>query len=277
MQDKFKIWRQYLVPQHAYTRLMGRLAECRWPWLKNWMINTFIRRYKVNMQEAVIENPADFPTFNQFFTRHLKPELRPIISGANQIACPVDGYTSQLGQIKRESLFQAKGHDYDLTSLLGGDKTLAEPFINGQFATLYLAPSNYHRIHMPISGSLRETIYVPGTLFSVNQLTAATVPNLFTRNERLVCLFDSEAGPMAIILVGAMIVGKIRTIWDTSPASKVLTRKTIRNVHLEKGEELGHFELGSTVIMLFGENKVSWKPDLHEEQAVKMGELFGTL
>jgi phosphatidylserine decarboxylase len=274
MQKNFrKVLPQYLVPQHAFTRLLGWMCESRWSWLKSWMINTFIRRYNVDMKAAIIENPDDYPTFNEFFTRHLKPELRPIVSGPDQIACPVDGQISQIGKIDNDTIFQAKGFDYSLNTLLGGDITRAKPFLNGNFATIYLSPKDYHRIHMPISGTLRETIHIPGSLFSVNTLTTATVPNLFARNERLVCLFDTEAGPMAVILVGAMLVGSIHTAWDNPARTKTITKKTHSNIHLDKGAELGYFQLGSTVIMLFAENKIKWEPNQIAGTDVRMGEL----
>lgn len=276
MQKYLKVLPQFLVPQHLYTRLMGWLCELRLRWLKNWMIRTFIRRYNVDMKAAVLENPDDFATFNEFFIRHLKPGLRPIAAGSNQIACPVDGRISQIGNINKDTLVQAKGFDFNLNTLLGGDSTCSQEFLNGKFATLYLSPRDYHRVHMPIDGTLRETIYIPGSLFSVNQVTTTVVPDLFSRNERLVCIFDTDAGPMAYILVGAMIVGSINTVWGTA-RSKTITRKSYSNIHLKKGDELGHFKLGSTVILIFGENKMQWQPDLQAEQEIKLGQLLGTV
>ncbi len=275
MQNFLKILPQYLVPQHAFTRFFDWLCNCRWHWLKNWMINTFIRRYQVDMSAAQLENPDDYATFNLFFTRHLKPGLRPVVQGTHDIASPVDGCISQIGKIEHDSLLQAKGFYYSLNALLGGDTTRSQPFVNGNFATLYLAPKDYHSIHMPLAGTLRETIYIPGKLFSVNPFTASMVPGLFSRNERLVCIFDTQAGPMAAILVGAMIVGSIRTSWDSSPRSKTLMQKTY-NIPLNKGDELGYFQLGSTVILLFGENQMSWQPGMNAERDIVMGELLGT-
>lgn len=273
---KFSVWRQYLVPQHAYTALMGVLAECRISWLKNWCIKTFIKRYNVDMQLAEIENYKEYPTFNAFFTRRLKPGIRPIASGENDIASPVDGCLSQQGNIQEETLLQAKGYFYNLKVLLGNQEDLAAQFINGDFATIYLAPRDYHRIHMPFDGKLRETIFIPGSLFSVNAETTKSVPQLFTRNERLVCIFDTKIGPMAVILVGAMIVGKIVTVWDPKPKTRQIERKKpLSEVFLKKGEELGLFELGSTVIMLFPQGKTTWNSRLIADMPIKMGELLG--
>jgi phosphatidylserine decarboxylase len=259
---------QYLIPQHALTRFAGWVAECRWPWLKNRLIYWFIKRYSVDMSAALIESPEAYSNFNSFFTRQLKPELRPIVAGNHQLASPSDSSISQIGKIHHHTLVQAKGFDFDLLSLLGGKKEIADLFYDGSFATLYLSPKDYHRVHMPFSGKLRETIYIPGQLFSVNNQTAASVPKLFARNERLVCLFDTAAGPMAVIMVGAMIVGSINTVWQNN---------TDKEVHLNKGEELGHFKLGSTVILLFAKNKIDWAPGLQKDTIVHMGQLLGIL
>ncbi len=278
MSNFFTVLPQYLVPQIAYTRLMGWLANLRWPWLKKWMVTTFIRRYNVDMKAAIIENPDDYATFNQFFTRYLKPELRPIAQGEKQIASPVDGCVSQIGIIQQQSIIQAKQFNYSALSLLGGDATLAEEFTNGAFTTLYLSPRDYHRIHMPLDGTLRKTIYVPGKLFSVNQITAATVPNLFARNERLVCIFDTAIGPMAVILIGAMIVGNMGTVWGENPRGKSIAVKLpTATTRLSKGAELGHFKLGSTVILLFAENRMAWTEELHPGSAVMMGQEIGEI
>jgi phosphatidylserine decarboxylase len=276
MQKFLSVLPQYLVPQHWYTRFFGWLAKRRASCVKNWMINTFIRRYQVDMSAAILEKPEDYPTFNSFFTRYLKPELRPIVQGSNQIACPVDGTVSQLGKIEKNLLLQAKGFYFDLMGLLGGNSETAKPFENGNFATLYLSPKDYHRIHMPLSGNLQETIYIPGKLFSVNQQTAEAVPRLFAKNERLVCLFDTEIGPMAVILVGAMIVGSMHTVWNDNPRTNIISRQTPTSIQLKRGDELGYFQLGSTVIVLFGENKMTWAPDLNAGTSVKMGQLLGT-
>ncbi len=278
MKKPFGILVQYLCPQHALSRFAGWMANNRWPWLKNYLIRDFIKRYSVDLRLATRESVEDYINFNDFFTRHLKPELRPFVQEKNELGCPVDGRVSQLGKIDRERLFQAKGFQYDLTSLLGGDKEQALPYHDGSFATLYLAPQDYHRVHMPFAGTLKETIYIPGDLFSVNNQTTHHVPRLFSRNERLVCFFDTEIGPMAVILVGAMIVGSINTVWPQHPINRKKISKqsfTDNPIYLERGQELGHFKLGSTVIILFGQDKVEWTPLLKADTDVKFGQLLG--
>lgn len=274
---RFNIFIQYCCPQHLLSRLTGILAECRWKWFKNWAIKRLIRKYQVNLSEALSENIADYPTFNSFFTRQLKPELRPIASGAMEIASPADGCISQIGQIQQQTILQAKGFSFTTTQLLGGAETLAYSFLNGHFATFYLAPRDYHRVHMPLAGTLRTTIYIPGQLFSVNQVTAQAVPNLFARNERLVCLFDTENGLMAVILVGAMLVGSIQTVWPMPKFTrKIATQHYSNGLHLARGAELGHFRMGSTVIVLFGKDQICWLEALKENGVVKMGECIGS-
>lgn len=279
MQNKFKIILQYLAPQHALSWLSGILCNCHWRWWKNWQINLLIKRYGADLRTAKLEHIDDYPTFNSFFTRTLKPELRPLVQGNNQIACPVDGTISQIGKIQHELLFQAKGFYFNLTALMGGSETHANAFVAGNYATLYLAPQDYHRVHMPLTGTLRETIYIPGKLFSVNQLTTQHIPQLFSRNERLVCLFDTAVGPMAVILVGAMLVSSIQTVWS----EKEVYAKTIKNtrypnpIQIERGAELGHFKMGSTVIVLFAKDVVKWSEPLQPTMVVKMGQLLGTL
>jgi phosphatidylserine decarboxylase len=281
-QEKLALLLQHIAPQHALSWIAGVLAESRWPWLKNYLIEYFINRYDVDVNTALSSNLADYPTFNSFFTRQLKPELRPITQQVNEIASPVDGSISQIGQIKDDALFQAKGFDFDLCSLLGGSTSRALPFQRGHFATLYLAPKDYHRIHMPFPGMLRETVYIPGKLFSVNQRTVRTVPNLFARNERLVCIFESSIGPIAVILVGAMLVGSIQTVWNTPPsANKIVTQtyplSNTENLFLDKGAELGHFKMGSTVIMLLPKDRLIWSPQLQENTIIQMGQSLGKI
>ncbi len=278
MQNKLRIIIQYLAPQRALSWLSGVLCECRWRWWKNWQINLLIKRYHADLSTAKLEHIEDYPTFNSFFTRALKPELRPIVQGSNQIACPVDGTVSQIGKIQHDLLLQAKGFDFTLTALLGGFETHAKNFIEGRYATLYLAPKDYHRVHMPFTGTLRETIYIPGKLFSVNQLTTEHIPQLFSRNERLVCLFDTAIGPMAVILVGAMLVSSIQTSWSTEEPFAKTIKSTLYSdtVKIERGAELGHFKMGSTVIILFAKDKVEWSDLLQPAVAVKMGQLVGT-
>jgi phosphatidylserine decarboxylase len=273
---KFNILLQHLVPQHGLSRLAGWIANNRWHWLKNKLINDFIRRYQVDLSIAKLEKVDDYPNFNSFFTRQLKPLYRPITEGHDHIASPVDGCVSQAGKINQYSLFQAKGRTYNLNELLGGRTDLAKHFEDGEFTTLYLAPKDYHRVHMPLKGKLTETIYIPGKLFSVNQDTTKSVAQLFSRNERLVCMFDTEKGPMAVILVGAMLVSGIETVWPSNFYTRTLLQKTFeKGVSLEKGAELGHFKMGSTVILLFPKNTTTWVPELKEDATVKMGSLIG--
>ncbi|QNI02580.1 phosphatidylserine decarboxylase [Halomonas sp. SH5A2] len=265
---------QYPLPHHALSRLTGLFAQCDNPWVKNTLINAFIRRFNVDMSQALEPDPAAYTTFNDFFTRALKEDARPIHEG---IISPADGTLSQYGRFQAGQLVQAKGHTYSAQTLLGGDTALAEEFLGGSFATVYLSPKDYHRVHMPVTGTLREMIYVPGRLFSVNQATANYVPGLFARNERLVCIFDTEQGPMAMVLVGAMIVAAIETVWSgqVTPLSGHPQRMQFgQPVTLEKGAEMGRFKLGSTVVMCFA------KPVNFEERPlatmVSMGESLGS-
>ena len=273
---------QYLIPQHLLSRLVGKLADCRIGWIKNTLIKNFARRYQVNMAEARVEDLTAYASFNDFFTRELKPDAREITADPLQLASPADGAISELGLLQHGQLLQAKGINYSLTRLLGGDVERAKPFMGGSFATIYLSPKDYHRVHMPLEGRLLETIYVPGDLFSVNQATADHIPSLFARNERLVAFFETPAGPMALILVGAMIVAGIETVWDGQVAPPVRQVK-IRDfsdpqpVVLEKGEEMGRFKLGSTAILVFGPEAVQWREDLQNGTPVRLGEALATL
>ncbi len=282
MKDKLFILLQHLLPQHLLSRLTGALAECRTPWVKNTFIGWFAKRYGVNMQEAQIEDLRAYPNFNAFFTRALKPDARVLDTTPGGIISPADGAISQLGSIDHGRIFQAKGRGYGLSTLLGGDLAMAEPFKNGHFATIYLAPKDYHRVHMPIAGTLRETLYIPGDLYSVNQTTAANVDQLFARNERLVAIFDTEAGPMAMILVGAMVVAGIETVWAGQVAPVVkkplhsrFDAQPAADIHLEQGAEMGRFKLGSTVILLFGPEAMQWSQGLAAEQALRLGQQIG--
>jgi phosphatidylserine decarboxylase len=234
------------------------------------------------MAEAEQPDCTAYSSFNDFFTRALRTGARPIVSAENSLASPADGAISQLGPIKNGRIFQAKGQDYSLLELVGGDPQVAAHFTGGHFATVYLSPKDYHRVHMPIAGTLKSMIYVPGQLFSVNTVTAENVPRLFSRNERVVCLFDTAAGPMAMVLVGAMIVASIETVWaGLVTPHKRFVRSTRYDdntpIHLQKGAEMGRFKLGSTVILLFGADKVRWLESLAAESPVKMGEHFGDL
>ncbi|WP_432463834.1 MULTISPECIES: archaetidylserine decarboxylase [unclassified Agarivorans] len=279
MLDKIKVAAQYCFPQHGLSRLVGKLAQAEAGKFSHWLIKKFISRYQVDMQDALNPDPASYPSFNAFFTRPLKPDARPIVDGAQNLAHPVDGAVSQLGPIQHGRIIQAKGHDYSACELLGGNKALAEEFSDGDFATIYLAPKDYHRIHMPCDGKLRSMIYVPGQLFSVNPLTAANVPNLFARNERVVAIFDTEFGPMAMVLVGATIVASIETVWSgtvTPPRGKQVFSWDYQDLHFAKGDEMGRFKLGSTVVMLFAKDAIEFESSLAESIPTVMGRHFAS-
>ncbi|WP_120994197.1 archaetidylserine decarboxylase [Stutzerimonas urumqiensis] len=282
MKDRLFVFVQYLLPHHLISRAAGCLAECRLPWLKNALIKAFIRQFRVDMREAQVEAPTEYEHFNAFFTRALKDGARPLDTTAGAILNPCDGAISQLGRIEQGRVFQAKGHSFSVLELLGGDPRHAADFMGGDFATVYLSPRDYHRVHMPVSGTLREMIYVPGRIFSVNTATAQGVPELFARNERVVCLFDTAYGPMAMVLVGAMIVASIETVWAGLVTPPKRTLRSVRYdaearqpIHLEKGAEMGRFKLGSTVILLFGEERIRWAEQLQPLTPVRMGEALG--
>jgi len=259
MFDYLKSLPFYILPHHLLSWLIFHLARIEWGPIKNLSLDLYLYLHAVNMLEAVEENPYAYKNLNAFFTRALKPEARPQASGDNTLLCPVDGAVSQAQAIEDGRVFQAKGRDYSLLELLGGDEQLAELFRNGKFATLYLSPRDYHRIHMPIAGKLTRMVYVPGRLFSVAPHTVNCIPRLFARNERLVCAFETACGPMIMVLVGAVNVSAIDTVWagSVTPPSKrrvIHTRYDSVDIRLEKGAEMGRFNLGSTVIMLMGEN-----------------------
>jgi len=273
---------QYLLPKLALTRLAGAFARARAGAITQWAIRRFIARYQVNMAEAANPDPTAYETFNHFFTRALKPGARPLADAA--FVCPVDGAISQLGRIEGDRIFQAKGHDYDTRTLLGGDAALAQSFQGGRFATIYLSPRDYHRIHMPAAATLRRMLYVPGDLFSVNPATAAGVPGLFARNERVVCVFDMPVGdrtvPFALVLVGATIVGSMATTWHgvvnpPRPGSVREWRYDDAPVHLDKGAEMGRFLLGSTVVLLWPPDTIALNPDWTAARPVRLGEAMG--
>lgn len=271
---------QYLLPQHPISRLIHWFVRLRIQWLKNLVGRWFIRHFKVNMTEAMEEDITAYPDFNSFFTRALKPEVRPLAMEANAVLCPVDGAVSQAGYVEGDDIFQAKGHRFSLQTLLGGNTAWRDKFQNGLFATLYLSPRDYHRIHMPLTGSLKEVIHVPGRLFSVNPVTTRKVPGLFARNERVACLFETAHGPMGMVLVGAINVASIETVWQgviTPPAGKRIQSWDYhdKNVVLEAGEEMGRFNMGSTVILLFGPKQIEWDSSLIADAPVRMGELIG--
>ncbi len=278
MSDRLAVLFQYLYPKQALTHFAGFVASRERGWVTTEIIRRFVARYQVNMAEALNSDIASYPTFNAFFTRALKPGARPLAPAA--LVCPVDGAISQFGAIEQDQIFQAKGHSYSTTALVGGDAALGAQYQNGSFATLYLSPKDYHRIHMPCEGRLSRMIYVPGELFSVNPVTARGVPGLFARNERVVCVFESARGPFVLALVGATIVGSMATVWHgvVNPPRG----KAVREWHygagdqppvvLKQGEEMGRFLLGSTVVMLFPQGPLRFNPDWTAGRGVRLGE-----
>jgi phosphatidylserine decarboxylase len=271
--DYLKTLPLYLIPKQLLTVLIGLLANVKSPLIKNWFIKNWIALYQVNMQDALEEDPRQYTCFNDFFIRHLKPEKRPLAQAS--VTCPIDGLISQMGPIKKGQLIQAKGKYYSVSELLACKPEMSERFSNGLFTTLYLAPKDYHRIHMPIDATLRSMIYVPGTLFPVQPATARVIPKLFGRNERLVIFFDTELGLMSMVLVGATIVGAINTVWHGD--IKRCKNKTHFNyehqtIKLNQGDEMGHFKLGSTVVLLFANNELKWLEELNAGRAVQFGE-----
>ncbi len=276
---------QYILPQRLITWLMGKLARSEQPWLKNNFILSFKQRYKIDLSEALVSEATEHACFNDFFTRQLKPEARPIDSQTGSVVSVADGEISQFGSIDHDTLIQAKAQHFTLNALLGNDKLLSEKFLGGHFMTTYLSPKDYHRVHMPETGTLKKMTYVPGKLFSVNHATARHVPNLFARNERLICEFDNGQHTFVVILVGAMIVASIKVpwhgliregyghkkqmqTWDYKEASQAIT--------LQKGEEMGQFLLGSTTVCLWQKDAIQFDSTITCEQAIKMGESIGS-
>lgn len=271
---------QYLLPKQALTALAGRFASAKAGAVTTSVIRWFVGQYGVNMDEAANPDIASYDTFNTFFTRALRPGARVIASA--DLVCPVDGAISQCGPVRGGQLVQAKGHDYSATALVGGDAALAERFANGTFATIYLSPKDYHRIHMPCDGRLVRMLHVPGDLFSVNPATARGVPGLFARNERVVCVFEGAHGPFVMVLVGATIVGSMATTWHgvvnpPRPGDVRAWHYTDRDITLAQGEEMGRFLVGSTVVLLFPAGHSAWHPSWHPERPVRLGEPMGTL
>ena len=267
------------MPQRALTVAAGRIASARAGALTTALIRRFVARYGVDMSEAANPDPASYASFNDFFTRPLKPGARPL--AAADLICPVDGAISQFGAIAQDQIFQAKGHSYSTTALVGGDAALAAEFNNGHFATLYLSPRDYHRIHMPCSGQLRRMVHVPGELFSVNPTTARGVPGLFARNERVVCVFDSAHGPFVLVLVGATIVGSMATVWhgQVNPPRPGAARQWDyqgQGIRLHQGEEMGRFLLGSTVVMLFPQGPLHFNPAWAPASPIRLGEAMAS-
>jgi phosphatidylserine decarboxylase len=277
--DTLAVLPQYLIPKQALTALAGKLASARAGRWTTAVIRWFVQRYHVNMAEAANPDIASYATFNEFFTRPLRDGARPLAQA--DLVCPVDGAISQFGRIERDQIFQAKGHHYSTTALVGGDAALAAQFQDGHFATLYLSPKDYHRIHMPCDGVLRRMIYVPGELFSVNPTTARGVPGLFARNERVVCVFDSPHGPFVLALVGATIVGSMATVWHgqvNPPRAGRLWERSYDTgaVALAQGAEMGRFLLGSTVVLLFPKGPLTFNPRWAQTVPICMGEIMGT-
>ena len=277
--DKFLTVPQYLLPQHWLSRGMHRLANCEIKWVKDSFIRVIAKLYKVNVAEAKLGGDVvHYASFNAFFTRELKQGTHTIAAGETTVVSPVDGAISQIADIRDGRIIQAKGQDYSVLELLGGDTALAAQFAEGQFTTIYLSPKDYHRIHMPITGKLKQMRYLPGKLFSVNPRTARAVPRLFARNERIVTVFDTAIGPIVMVLVGAIFVGSMETVWSgkiTPPYGDELQDWTYEGdaaVTLEKGAEMGRFNMGSTVVMLLPNKEHAWQADLTAEQLVRLGQ-----
>ena len=284
LRDRLFVAMQHALPQHFLSRIVLRVTRIRlWP-VKNLLIRSFLRGFKVNMSEAAQPNPLQYPSFNAFFTRALRHGARAIDIDPGALVSPVDGTVSQIGRLDGSRLLQAKGHDYTLEALLDGAPEWAQRFTGGAFATLYLAPYNYHRIHMPIAGTLRAAWFVPGKLFSVNAVTAAAVPGLFAKNERVVCVFEDGPRAFAMVLVGALFVGSIATVWHgdvapRSPRQRVdLPLDTSRSpLKLSKGAEMGRFNMGSTVILLTPPNLLDWLPKFATGSRVEVGQMLARL
>ncbi|BCT90540.1 archaetidylserine decarboxylase [Acinetobacter variabilis] len=274
LKQQLFIQAQKVVPQHRLSRVVGKIAASENPIVKTAVIAAFKTKYGIDMSIAEQTNALKFKSFNDFFTRGLRTGVRAVDADSTAIVSPADGAISQLGKIENGDVFQAKGQKFTVENLIA-DPQLAEPFKNGEFATVYLSPRDYHRVHMPFAGTLTETLYVPGELFSVNQTTAENIPGLFARNERMVCLFDTELGRMAVVLVGAMIVAGIETVatGKVKPSGRIELNQ--HNLFLEKGAELGRFYLGSTAVILFEENKIQWDEKFKANSTVLMGEALG--
>ncbi|WP_296027792.1 archaetidylserine decarboxylase [uncultured Aggregatibacter sp.] len=286
---KFTYWQrakvafQYIMPQLYLTQLAGWFAQQKWGAVTHFVIKVFAKKYNVDMSEAKKENFSDYESFNQFFIRELKDDARKINENPTALCLPADGRVSQIGHIDDERLLQAKGHFFSLSDLLAGDEELVNTFKNGEFATIYLSPRDYHRVHMPCDATLRKMIYVPGDLFSVDPFLAEHVPNLFARNERVICVFDTAFGPMVQILVGATITASMSTVWagvinpPRTGEVKVWTYQGDNAIKLTKGQEMGAFQLGSTVINLFPANSVTLAEHLEVDVPVRMGEILATM
>ncbi len=279
MSDRLPVLPQYLYPKQGMTTFAGKVANAKWGRVTTAIIRWFVGHYGVNMQEAANPDIESYPTFNEFFTRALRPGVRPLADA--DFICPVDGAISQFGGIDDDLIIQAKNHKYSTAALMGGDRELASHFRHGSFATLYLSPKDYHRVHMPCAGQLTRMIFVPGTLFSVNPVTARGVPELFARNERAVCVFATEHGPFVLVLVGATIVGSMETVWHgviNPPGARDVREWHYRPGDWEfgKGDEMGRFSLGSTIVLLFPREKLVFNPAWAPEREVRLGEMMAT-
>jgi phosphatidylserine decarboxylase len=275
---------QYLLPHHLLSQLMYWITRSEWKPLKNLLIRNAVHLYKVDMSIAAEPDPEKYKSFNDFFTRALRADARPLAEEKDAVISPVDGMVSEAGKIEDGRMYQAKGHDFALHELLGGDPKLASAFAGGNFATIYLSPRDYHRIHIPLGGTLKKMVHVPGRLFSVSPTTTRAIPRLFSRNERVVNLFDTDAGPMAVIMVGAIFVASMDTVWagTVTPRRRQVQsweygRKSTATTKLKKGAELGRFNMGSTVILLFAKDAVEWVETLQPETKVQMGQQVATL
>ncbi|MGD8784007.1 MAG: archaetidylserine decarboxylase [Thioalkalispiraceae bacterium] len=280
LSDYLFAWPQYIIPHHLISRIVLFATRVKVVWIKNFLIRFVIRKYNVNMDEVQDPDINHYACFNEFFTRPLKKSARPIANGDDILCCPVDGAVSQVGEITNSTIFQAKGHDYTARALLGGYDDIAVQFNSGKFATLYLSPRDYHRIHMPVEATLEHMVYVPGRLYSVNPQTVRCIPGLFARNERVVTIYSTPVGPMAMVLVGALNVGCIETVWQgviTPPHRQPVHRwvyKDHQEIKLAKGEEMGRFNMGSTVICLFANDDLQFNPAFKAEASIQMGQAF---
>ena len=275
IKDRILIIFQYIIPHRMLNALAAKIANSKKPKLKNWLINAFIKKYNIDLGEYIIENPTEFISFNDFFTRKLKDGSREFNLSKDVISSPIDGSVSQIGDIKQNRLIQAKNHDYTLLQLTAGNEKFYHPFINGKFCTLYLSPKDYHCVHTPVDAKLVNSLYIPGKFFSVNEVSNECIPGIYTKNTRLLCLFETDFGPMCVIFVGAMIVGQISTQWegviDYTDQTKFKDHSKA-NINFNKGDLIGHFELGSTIILLFN-NDISWNTnDFHTGTPIKLGQ-----
>ena len=277
--DYVKAWPSYLLPHHALSRIMHAITRSEIHWWKTAFTRWFVKQFKVDMSLALEPDLDSYPNFNAFFTRALRADARPVVTDENLLACPVDGAISQLGTIKDGRIFQAKGRDYTLLELVGDDIKRAQQFEGGDFATIYLSPRDYHRIHLPIAGKLTAMTHIPGRLFSVSPSTARAVPRLFARNERVVAYFDTDIGPLAMVMVGAIFVASIETVWAgevTPPAGRQIRHWDYDSAapahQFQKGDEIARFNMGSTVILLTGKNAIHWLDSIQATDGVQMGQ-----